>query len=99
MVGMATLTTKASTPNMNCADTTIASTHQRRDETWVAETIWCMKRPVRELLPPMISGSSHRGDYPRGKHPRRDLARLLHGGVRAPFAAISRVRKPPRCTT
>jgi hypothetical protein len=33
MVGMATLTTKASTPNMNCAATTVASTHQRRVES------------------------------------------------------------------
>src|SRR6266436_2988822 len=31
MVGSATLTMKASTPNMNCAATTIASTHQRRE--------------------------------------------------------------------
>jgi hypothetical protein len=39
MVGIATLTMKASTPNMNCAATTIASTHQRREESTVAETI------------------------------------------------------------
>jgi len=39
MVGIATLTTKASTPNMNCAATTIASTHQRRDVSTGAETI------------------------------------------------------------
>ena len=31
MVGIATLTMKASTPNMNCAATTVASTHQRRE--------------------------------------------------------------------
>src|ERR1700720_4036874 len=48
MVGIATLTMKASTPNMNCAATTIASTHQRRDESTEAETIWCMARPFPE---------------------------------------------------
>jgi hypothetical protein len=39
MVGIATLTMKASTPNMNCAATTIASTHQRRDVCRLAATI------------------------------------------------------------
>jgi hypothetical protein len=39
MVGIATLTVKASTPNLNCAATTIASTNQRRDEPTLAETI------------------------------------------------------------
>src|SRR5882672_11185274 len=55
MVGIATLTMNASTPNMNCAATTVASTHQRRESTWAetiwAETIWCMgRRLVGNLL-------------------------------------------------
>jgi hypothetical protein len=39
MVGIATLTMKASTPNMNCAATTVARTHQRREESTAVETI------------------------------------------------------------
>jgi hypothetical protein len=39
MVGIATLTMKASTPNMNCAATTIARTHRRRGESTAVETI------------------------------------------------------------
>src|SRR6267378_8471552 len=69
MVGIATLTMKASTPNMNCAATTIASTHQRRDESTGVETIWCMGNGlVRNLVRETISGFGHSGDYLRGKH-------------------------------
>src|SRR6266852_4680528 len=82
MVGIATLTMKASTPNMNCAATTIASTHQRRDESTGAETIWCMaRRPYpTSVLPGLISGFGHPCDYLGGK-----LSRVLRpdktGGV------------------
>ena len=41
MVGIATLTMKASTPNMNCAVTTMASTHQRSRVSTMGGTIWC----------------------------------------------------------
>src|SRR5216684_445639 len=82
MVGIATLTMKGSTPNMNCAATTIASTHQRRDESTGAETIWCMaRRPYpTSVLPGLISGFGHPCDYLGGK-----LSRVLRpaktGGV------------------
>src|ERR1700693_1599364 len=83
MVGMATLTMKASTPNMNCAATTVASTHQRREESTGVETILSMRSgPIRNLLHRIISGFGPPGDYPRGKHSRdlrEILARLLHG--------------------
>src|SRR5260370_19098424 len=72
MVGIATLTMKASTPNMNCAATTIASTHQRRDESTGAETIWCMGSGlVRTLSLRLISGFGRRSDYLRGKESRQ----------------------------
>src|SRR5882672_5793159 len=68
MVGIATLTMNASTPNMNCAATTVASTHQRRESTW-AETIWCMgRRLVGNLLRWTLTGFRYRSDYLRGKH-------------------------------
>ena len=51
MVGIATLTMKASTPNMNCAATTIASTHQRRELSTGVLTIWCMTEPSDFLNP------------------------------------------------
>src|SRR2546423_810701 len=51
MVGIATLTMKASTPNMNCAATTIASTHQRRELSTGVLTIWCMTGPSDFLNP------------------------------------------------
>src|SRR5260370_4915017 len=74
MVGIATLTMKASTPNMNCAATTIASTHQRRGESTCAETIWCMaRRPYpTSVLPGLISSFGHTCDYLGGK-----LSRVL----------------------
>src|SRR5882757_6244712 len=83
MVGIATLTMKASTPNMNCADTTIASTHQRRQESTGLSTgfvtIWCIGSGlVRNLLHPSVTAFGHARDYPAGKG-RANLARLLHG--------------------
>src|SRR6266403_146078 len=68
MVGIATLTMKASTPNMNCAATTIASTHQRREESTGFETIWCMLGgPVRNPLHAQATDSGHPGDYLAGE--------------------------------
>src|ERR1700712_5081399 len=59
---------KASTPNMNCAATTVASTHQRRVESTDVETIWCMRRAlVRNLLHPTVTDSGYPGDYSAGK--------------------------------
>src|SRR5260221_10213682 len=71
IVGIATLTMKASTPNMNCAATTIASTHQRREESTGVETIWCiLGSPVRNLLHAQATDFGHPGDYLRGKRSR-----------------------------
>jgi len=68
MVGIATLTMKASTPNMNCAATTIASTHQRRDEPTSVETIWCMRaQPHPKSDVGTISAFGHCRDYLGGK--------------------------------
>src|SRR5580698_4024828 len=68
MVGIATLTIKASTPNMNCAETTIASTHQRREVSTGAETIWCMGAAwVRNAKHHAISTPGRRRDYLGGK--------------------------------
>src|SRR5256714_13253517 len=79
MVGIATLTMKASTPNMNCADTTIASTHQRRDESTGFVTIWCIGLGlVRNLLHASVTAFGHASDYPGGNG-LTNLARLLHG--------------------
>ena len=63
---------------MNCAATTIASTHQRRDESTGAETIWCIgeKALSDNLLPGLISGFGHPGDYLAGK-----LSRVLRPGI------------------
>src|ERR1700710_2711847 len=69
MVGIATLTMKASTPNMNCAATTIASTHQRREVSSGVETIWCIGsgldsgNRVRRMIPAF----GHGCDYLAGK--------------------------------
>src|SRR5207247_8213098 len=70
MVGIATLTMKASTTNMNCAATTIASTHQRREESTGFETIWCMEGPsLSEICcRSKLKDFGHPGDYLRGKH-------------------------------
>src|SRR6202012_5516714 len=69
MVGMATLTMKASTPNMNCAATTIARTHQRREESTGVETFRCMRRdPVQDIWHRIVSGFGASGDYLAGKH-------------------------------
>src|SRR6185369_1245873 len=84
MVGIATLTMKASTPNMNCADTTIASTHQRRDESALAETIWCMAAASSEMS---WTGSSHfqvTAAITSGVGIPTGLARLLHGSTHLP---------------
>src|SRR5713101_1176399 len=68
MVGIATLTMKASTPNMNCAATTIASTHQRREVSTGSKTIRCMPgRPVRILLQAQATDCGHPGDYLGGQ--------------------------------
>src|SRR3954452_2012499 len=68
MVGIATLTMKASTPNMNCAATTMASTHQRRDDSTGVKTIWCMDRClVRRNCASVISEFGYPRDYLGGK--------------------------------
>src|SRR3954452_4186191 len=64
MVGIATLTTKASTPNMNCAATTIASTHQRREVSTGVVTIWCMTDLL--VVSANIARIGHASDYVRG---------------------------------
>src|SRR5712671_810806 len=89
MVGIATLTMKASTPNMNCAATTIASTHQRRDESTCAETIWCMaRRPYpTSVLPGSISGFGHPCDYLGGK-----LSRVLRPGITGGVRKLTKMR-------
>src|SRR6201995_5372236 len=67
MVGIATLTIKASTPNMNCAATTIASTHQRREVSTGLETIWCMGRGLAVDTRQAIPAPGGRRDYLGGK--------------------------------
>src|SRR5690242_16619146 len=71
MVGIATLTMKASTPNMNCAATTVASTHHRRATSASGLTIWCMcGRLVGNLLHPTFKDFGHPRDYLRGNQSR-----------------------------
>src|ERR1700744_1448460 len=67
MVGIATLTMKASTPNMNCAATTIASTHQRRELSTGAETIWCMRKRLGPELHRTITVPGYNRDYLGGR--------------------------------
>src|SRR5258707_13244069 len=99
MVGIATLTMKASTPNMNCAATTIASTHQRREESTGFETIWCMlSSPVRNLLRASVTAFGHPGDYLRGKASGGfGPIAAWQSGLPAVYLAISRVRGGLRC--
>jgi hypothetical protein len=79
MVGIATLTMNASTPNMNCAATTIASTHQRREESTGFETIWCMLAVLSEICcTPRLQISVIPAITWQVSN-RQGLARLLHG--------------------
>src|SRR5437868_15131253 len=90
MVGIATLTMKASTPNMTCADTTLASTHQRRCESTGFVTIWCMRSGlVCNPLHPSVTDFDHARDYLGGKSPG-NLARRRTLTIPGPGLGLSR---------
>ncbi len=94
MVGIATLTMKASTPNMNCAAATIASTHQRRVESTGVETSWCMLDILSEicctarLLISVVPAITWQVSNRWGIGP----IAAWESGLPAAYSAISRVR-------